>query len=313
MFRNGLLAATASFGFAVVAPVAHAKTLELVGVALRSPPDAFFAALIKGAAAEAKQVNPNARVTSVSADRSLDQQSTQIDKFIASGVNVIILSAVNPKTIRPAIERAQKAGVAVVAVHDLADGADAAVETDDVEAGRLSCEALAGDIGDRGNVVIDNGPQQVSAVSDRVKGCEAALARHPDIKLLASDQNGKGSRDGGQAAMHGYLARYPDIAGVFAINDPQAIGSELAARQSHRPGIVITTVGGAPEIVAAMKAPGAMIKATAALDPYAMGGLAVKNGVATMNGNKPAQTVTLLAPKLLDQENLGSYTGWTQR
>jgi ribose transport system substrate-binding protein len=35
---------------------------------------------------------------------------------------------------------------------------------------------------------------------------------------------------------------------VFTINDPQAIGADLAAKQLGRKGIVITSVDGAPDI-----------------------------------------------------------------
>ena len=133
-----------------------------------------------------------------------------------------------------------------------AAGADATVQTDNVEAGRLSCAFLADRIGHKGNVIIENGPQ-VSAVIDRVTGCRKALAQDAGIKILSADQDGKGSRDGGLALMQGYLIRYPDLAGVFTINDPQAVGSDLAIRQLHRKGIVITSVDGAPDIVGALK------------------------------------------------------------
>ena len=42
---------------------------------------------------------------------------------------------------------------------------------------------------------------------------------------------------------------------MFAINDPQAIGSDLAAKQLNRTDIVITAVDGAPDIEAALKDP----------------------------------------------------------
>ena len=199
MSRISLLAATAAFGLAAASGMASpacAKTLDSVGVTLGSLGNPYFVALTKGVAAEAKSINPNVRVVSASADYDLNKQFTQIDNFIASGVNVIILNAVDPNAILPAIKRAQKAGIVVVAADVAANGADATVETDNVQAGRLSCEALVKDIGGKGNVIIENGPQ-VSAVTDRVKGCKEVLAKSPDIKLLSSDQDGKGSRDGG--------------------------------------------------------------------------------------------------------------------
>ena len=55
-----------------------------------------------------------------------------------------------------------------------------------------------------------------------------------------------------------------------------------------------------------------MIKASASQDPYTMGKLALKNAVSIMNGEKPANPVILMTPKLITKENVASYTGWTQ-
>ena len=69
---------------------------------------------------------------------------------------------------------------------------------------------------------------------------------------------------------------------------------------------------GAPDIVSALQAPGAVIKASASQDPYTMGKLAMQNGNLIMNGQKPAQKIILMTPKLIDKDNVKSYTGWTQ-
>ena len=69
---------------------------------------------------------------------------------------------------------------------------------------------------------------------DRVKGCKEVFAKNPDIKILCDDQDAKGSREGGMNVMQSHLTRYDDIAAVFTINDPQAIGSDLAAKQINR-------------------------------------------------------------------------------
>ncbi|MCQ8239768.1 ABC transporter substrate-binding protein [Rhizosaccharibacter radicis] len=292
-----------------LAGVADAKPIESIGVTMGSLGNPYFVALTKGVTDAARAKNPSIKVTAVSADYDLNKQFTQIDNFIAAGVNLIVLNAVDPNAILPAIKRAQKAGIAVVAADVSAEGADATVETDNTMAGRLSCQFLAEKLGAKGNVVIENGPQ-VSAVTDRVKGCKEALAKAPGIKILDSTQDGKGSRDGGLQVMQGYLIRYPDLNGVFTINDPQAIGSDLAAKQQHRSGIVITSVDGAPDIVAALKT-GGMIQASASQDPYRMGQNAVKVGQEILDGQKPAQPVMLMTPKLITQANVGSYVGWT--
>ena len=309
LVRTGLRAALAGAALLSATALCSAKPLESIGVTMGSLGNPYFVALSKGVAAEARADGKTVTVTSVSADYDLNKQFTQIDNFIAAGVNLIVLNAVDPNAILPAIKRAQAAGIVVVAADVAATGADATVETDNTLAGNLSCAYLAQKLGNKGNVVIENGPQ-VSAVTDRVKGCKAALAKAPDIKLLSSDQDGKGSREGGLAVMQGYLIRYPDLNGLFAINDPQAIGSELAAKQQHRDAIAITSVDGAPDIVSALKSNG-LIVASASQDPYGMGRLAVKVGAQILNGQRPAQPITLMTPKLINKENVASYTGWT--
>jgi len=294
----------------LAAPAAFAKPVTAIGVTMGSLGNPYFVALTKGVTDAANAGGRHVKVTAVSADYDLNKQFTQMDNFIAAGVDLIVLNAVDPNAILPAIKRAQAAGIAVVAADVSATGADATVMTDNVMAGNLACTYLAKKLGGKGNVIIQNGPQ-VSAVTDRVKGCKAALAKAPDIKLLDSSQDGKGSRDGGLQVMLGYLIRYPELNGLFTINDPQAIGSDLAAKQQHRSGIVITSVDGAPDIVASLKSGSSSIVASASQDPYTMGKQAEEIGAGILAGKRPENPVQLLTPKLIDHDSVGSYVGWT--
>jgi ribose transport system substrate-binding protein len=306
MLKTLLLAGAA---LACAAGAAAARDLKAVGVTVGSLGNPYFVALGKGATDGAHAINPQAKVTITSADYDLNKQFTEIDNFISAGVDLILVNAADPRAIAPAIKRAEAAGIAVVAVDVAAAGADATVQTNNVQAGEISCQFLADKIDHKGNVVIENGPQ-VSAVIDRVNGCKQVLGKYPDIKTLSFDQDGKGSRDGGMAAMQGYLTRFPSLQGVFAINDPQAIGSDLAARQLNRPGIVITSVDGAPDIVSALKGQ-TQVQASASQDPYTMGKMAVETGYNIINGKKPENPMILMTSKLITRDNVGEYPGWT--
>ncbi len=110
--------------------------------------------------------------------------------------------------------------------------------------------------------------------------------------------------------MQGHLTRFQNIDGVFAINDPQAIGSDLAAKQLNRKGIVITSVDGAPDIEMALKGD-TLIAASASQDPYAMAQQAVSVGYDIMNGKKPADPMILMPSTLLTKDNIGNYKGWS--
>ncbi|HKR39003.1 MAG TPA: ABC transporter substrate-binding protein [Paraburkholderia sp.] len=304
-----LAAAALTLGFALQGAHAADKQLKSIGVTVGSLGNPYFVTIVKGAEAKAKQINPNAKVTAVSADYDLNKQFTQIDNFISAHVDMILLNATDPKAILPAVKKAQAAGIVVIAVDVAAAGADATVQTDNVKAGEISCEFLAKKINNTGNVIIQNGPQ-VSAVIDRVNGCKQVLAKAPGIKILSDDQDAKGSREGGMNVMQGYLTRFPKIAGVFAINDPQAIGSDLAAKQLHRSNIVITSVDGAPDIETALKSD-TLVQASASQDPWKMAQTAVQVGYDIMNGKKPGNPMIEMTPQLVTRDNVGSYKGWS--
>ncbi|TSD77135.1 substrate-binding domain-containing protein [Pseudomonas sp. KBS0710] len=289
----------------------EARELKALGISMGSLGNPYFVTLADGATARAKELNPAVKVTSVSADYDLSKQFSQIDNFISSKVDLILLNAVDPSAMASAIKKARDAGIVVVAVDVDAKGVNATVQTDNVEAGKLACQFLVDKLAGKGNVIIQNGPQ-VTAVTDRVKGCKAALAGAPDIKVLSDDQDGKGSREGGLNVMQGYLTRFAKIDGLFAINDPQAIGSDLAAKQLKRSGIIITSVDGAPDIENALKTD-TQIQASASQDPWAMAQTAVNVGNDILNDKAPAEAVTLLTPKLITRDNVATYSGWSSK
>jgi ribose transport system substrate-binding protein len=97
---------------------------------------------------------------------------------------------------------------------------------------------------------------------------------------------------------------------MFTINDPQAIGTDLAAKQLHRTGIVISSVDGAPDIEAALKAD-TMIDVSASQDPYAMAQQAVDVGYGIMNGKKPENPMVLMPSALVTRDNVKDYKGWS--
>ena len=308
MFKTIILAGTALCMFA---GAASARELKSIGISLGSLGNPFFIALSKGATFEAQKINPSVKVQTLGFDYDIGKQFTQIDNFIAAGVDLILLNPADAKAVAPAIKKAQAAGIIVVAVDTNADGADAVVTTDNIQAGEISCQFMIDKLGGKGNVIIENGPQ-VSAVVDRVNGCKAVIAKAPGIKLLSSDQDAKGSRDGGLAVAQALLTRFDKVDGIFAINDPQAIGTALAAKQMNRSGVVVTSVDGAPDIESALKdANLAEIAASSSQDPFFMARRAVQLGAALLNGQKPEQVVTLLPSVLVTRANVGEYKGWT--
>jgi ribose transport system substrate-binding protein len=301
-----------ALSFAV--PMAAAeKKLKSIGLTVGDLGNPFFVQIANGVTSQAKQYNPEVKVTSLSSNYDVNNQTNQMDNFISSGVDLIILGAADSKGIAPAVKRARGAGITVVAVDVGAEGGvDATVMSDNRQAGQQAAQYIVDKLKGKGQMVIVNGPP-VTSIMDRVAGALDVLKKNPDIKILSQDQNAGGSRDGGLRVMTDLLTAFPKLDAVFAINDPTAIGCDLAAKQAQRNEFFIVGVDGSPDGVAALKSKNSLFEATPAQDPYRMAQKAVEVGYGIMNGKKPEQDMILIPVKLITRENVAQYEGWTKK
>jgi ribose transport system substrate-binding protein len=311
-FRTARQVAGVLFAIGLAGSAFAQKQLNSVAVTVGDLGNPFFVQIAHGAQDQAKKINPVVKFTAQSSNYDVNNQANQIDNFISAGDQLLILNAADSKGIAPAVIRAKAAGMAVVAVDVSADGgADATITSNNKQAGELAGEYLADRLKGKGQVVIVNGPP-VSSIQDRVAGFLEVMKKYPGIKILSQDQNAGGSRDGGLRVMTDLLTAFPKIDAVFSINDPQAVGCDLAAKQAGRKDFFIVSVDGAPEVVPFLKDPTSLIAATAAQDPYSMAEKAVTIGYDIMNGKKPSSPVILIPVQLITKENVNSYQGWTK-
>ena len=273
-----LVTALCAGALLVATPFAQAKDLKSIGVTVGDLANPFFVQITKGAELEARKLaGDNVKVTLVSRGYDLGQQVAQIDNFIAAKVDMIILNAADSKGIGPAVKRAKDAGIVVVAVDVAAERADATITSDNTQAGEIACKYITDRLKGKGNVVIINGPP-VSAVQNRVEGCQTEFKRHPDIKVLSYNQNAKGSREGGLEIMTSLLAANPKIDGVFATNEPTAIAADLAAKQAQRNASFIVGLDGRPDAEEELQRENPVSLATPAHGPQAKAAQAVVLG-----------------------------------
>ena len=77
---------------------ASAKELKTIGMSVGSLSNPYFIALAEGATNAAKKINPDAKLTVVSSEYDLGKQFSQMDNFIAAGVDLILVAADDPQT-----------------------------------------------------------------------------------------------------------------------------------------------------------------------------------------------------------------------
>lgn len=250
-----------------------------------------------------------ARLTVVSSGFDHTRQAEQFDALIRQRASLIIVTPIDPVRIAVQIATAHEAGIKVVALDAAARGADLTIMTNNMLAGRMACEHLGRELKGEGEIAIIHGPPN-SAVVDRVRGCREALVGFPSLRLMSEALDGGASKEGGLEQMTRLLASFPRLAGVFTINDPTAIGAEVAARTTGRNDVVITAVDGSPEVARRLADARSLISATAAQAPAMMGRRAVELGLAMVKGKAPAENLVLLTPVLVTRDNVKAYQGW---
>jgi ribose transport system substrate-binding protein len=315
--KNAMLKKAALLGLMISSLVpasqVSAKELSFVGVTVGNLTNPFFVELAKGAEAKVKEIaGDKAKVTVVAADYEPNKQYMQIEDFIVSGVDMVLINAADSNAMEASLKRLRDAGIVSVAVDVAAEGTDATVTTDNVQAGRQSCQYIVDRLQGRGNVIIIDGPP-VSAVTDRIQGCKSVFSQHPEITILSEDQDGKVQSEAGFDVVANLLNTFDKIDAIFTINDPEAITTDLAARQLGRKEFFITSVDGAPDVVAALKQPDSLIHASSSQDPYLMARTAVEIGQEILRGGKPEPNTVLIPSQLVTRDNVAEYKGWTSR
>jgi len=166
----------------------------------------------------------------VSGERDVKKQADQINEFIVKGVDVIVLNPCDSQSIGPAIKKANEAGIPVF-TNDLAYAGDAGevvchIATDNYQGGKLAGEAMVKAIGDSGGKVAILHFPQAESCQLRVKGFREIIDAHNDksenkIEIVSTlDEGFKAAKDSIEANS--------DLAAIFAINDPSALGAHAA-------------------------------------------------------------------------------------
>jgi ribose transport system substrate-binding protein len=142
-------------------------------------------------------------------------QIGQIENMIAAGADAIIINAASPTALDPVVQKAQKAGIVVVAFDNIVETKGVVIVNEDqVEFGRVMADWLVKEMKGKGNVLMINGVAGTSVDRDRNTGAKEVFAKNPDIKII-SEVNGDWDPGKAQQVASTALSSYPDIGGVW--------------------------------------------------------------------------------------------------
>jgi ribose transport system substrate-binding protein len=258
--RTQLLVLVAAFlaGGCTSEPEAPRRTIGLSVLTLTNP---FFKEIADTMTEEAARHGYD--VVVVSGEFDVARQDKQVKDFLVNRVDAIVLCPCDSRAIAPAIQEANSAGTPVftVDIGCLAPEAKVVthVATDNYSGGKQAAVAMIEALGAAGGKVGILDLKTVESCILRVKGFKEVIEAHnkqPGVGkiILVAELPCGGVKDQGYKAAEDLLQAHADLAGIFAINDPSALGARAALEKAGRASrIKIVGFDGQPEGKQAIK------------------------------------------------------------
>lgn len=218
-----------------------AKSKGVIAVSLLTSTNPFFNVIGDTITAEAAKHGYETIV--VSGDQDVAKQQNQVKDFIVRRVRAIVLCPCDSKAIGPVIQEANAAGIPVFTadIACLAPGAQVVthVATDNYGGGKEAAKAMIEALGENGGKIVILDYREVESCILRVRGFKEVIEAHNAQKpagkiVIAAELPGGGAKDQGYKAAEDALQAHPDLAGIFAINDPSALGARAALEKAKR-------------------------------------------------------------------------------
>ena len=220
----------------------------VIGLSVLTTNNPFFNEI--GDAMKAEAAKHGWDVVVVDGNNDPAKQQAQVKDFITRECIAIVLTPCDSEAVGAAIIEANKAGIPVFTA-DIANEAEGAkvishIATDNLGGGVLAAKAMVQGLKARGDAsgeiaIIDH--PLIESVKLRTKGFKAQLAKEneaDDVDLKVVKQlPGKGEQAASESVMRDILVSNPNLKGVFAINDPTALGVVAALGDKVKNVIVI--------------------------------------------------------------------------
>ncbi|WP_405113235.1 substrate-binding domain-containing protein [Micromonospora sp. NBC_01405] len=175
---------------------------------------------------------PGFKVVVADAAQDNSKQVADVENFLTQKINLLIISPNEAKPLTAVVKRAYDQGIPVIVLDRKVEGEGytAFIGGDNVAIGRSAGEYYAKTLLPQGGKVIEiAGLPGATPAAERAKGFREGIASNPKIEIVAS-QPGDWLREKGQSVADALLKAHPDVAAIYAHNDPMAEGAYLAAK-----------------------------------------------------------------------------------
>lgn len=242
------------------------------------------------------------------------QGSTQVkilEDLMSKKVDGIAISVNEPRSVEAVIKKAMASGIKVVTFDSdsARSGRSMYIGTSNGAAGETMGEAMAKAIGGKGEVAIVTGQLGAVNLNERIAGIKQALAKHPDIKIVATE----GTEDDLAKAVsvnEALLRGHPNLKGIFGVSQVggPSITKVMATREfGSKKGVVkVFAFDDLPDTVKGVKE--GFIQGIMVQRPVTMGKLAVDHLLAQIQGKETSSADIDTGVTVVDASNITGYS-----
>ena len=284
-----------------------------IGISMTSFDNPFLNILINGMKS-ADQSNDDITLQFEDANSDIGRQLNQVQSFIASGVDAIIVNAVDGDSTMAITQMTNEAGIPLVYVNhppiDINQLPDTAsfVGSNELDSGTLQTEEVCRLLNGKGNALVIIGPLENHAALTRTKDVEKVLSR-PEcsgIKIL-DKQVANWSRTQAYDLMTNWITSGIEFNTVIANNDEMAIGAIQAIEASslNIDNIVVAGIDATADGLAAMRS--GELSVTVFQNATKQGQVAVQTAYKMVHSD-PVDRNLWVPFELVTKQNLSQYS-----
>ncbi|RWG81465.1 MAG: ribose ABC transporter substrate-binding protein [Mesorhizobium sp.] len=224
--RTTALAATLLAG-GMLSGAAFAEEKIKIGFSQGTMNHPWRVAMVEGNKKYAAEHYPDVDLIITDGNNDASKQVADVENLIAQGIKVLMISPLTEQALTPVVKEAMDAGIKVVTLdRKVNTPVTVHVGGENLPLGVGAGEFLAKKLNGKGNIIELQGTAGASATIDRNKGFAEAIAKFPDMKVVAS-QNCDYTRDKAVKFMEDMVQRFGpgQIQAVYAHNDEMALGA----------------------------------------------------------------------------------------
>ncbi|MBG9736411.1 substrate-binding domain-containing protein [Paenibacillus alvei] len=263
----------------------------------------YWNTLRSGAEAAAKEFNVKLHFLAPNYEDDISGQIELVNQSIQNRPDAVILAASDYMGLAQVTDRIAYHNIPIISIDSEVGSARVKtyVGTNNYEAGQLAAKRMIELIHKSGQIAVMNFVQAAKNASQREEGFQDYVARFPNVRVVDIQYSQSNQRNAEEITCS-WLAQYPSLDGIVALNAESSIGVGREIQRSGKGGKVkVIAFDSPPETMGLLQ--DGVVQALVLQNPFNNGYLAVKYAVEIIEGrNVPERMDTGI--KLIDLDNM---------